>query len=170
MPVGLAQERVCRPEPTLAELSSARDGAGMPSDPLLGMLRQRILPIARGCFRRDRAGQLRYEKRAVFVFSLAEREVADAHIEGAIPEALRDCLLSAVDQLEVPRFSGVVNVRYPLITESVPAAEQVELTTTTSGTLDRLFGDTTAQAHRSLDAPGGALHTPPASRIEQQRD
>jgi len=170
-PVALAEERVCRPaDPKAAIPKTAQEGTGMPSDPLLSMLRQRILPIARGCFRRDRRGQLRYQKRAVFVFSLAEREVVDAHVEGAIPEILRDCLLAAVDQLDVPRFSGVVKVRYPLITESVPAPEQVELTASTSGTLDRLFGDTPSQARGSLDAGGSGLHNPPASRIEQKRD
>jgi hypothetical protein len=170
-PVALAEERACRPtDPKAAGPTSAHAGIGMPSDPLLSMLRQRILPIARGCFRRDRGGQLRYEKRAVFVFSLAEREVVDAHVEGAIPEALRDCLLAAVDQLDVPRFSGVVKVRYPLITESVPVPEQVELTATTSGALDRLFGGTAPQALHSLDAGGSGLHNPPASRIEQKRD
>jgi hypothetical protein len=170
-PVALAEERVCRPaDPKAATPTPAHEGIGMPSDPLLSMLRQRILPIARGCFRRDRRGQLRYEKRAVFVFSLAEREVVDAHVEGAIPEALRDCLLAAVDQLDVPRFSGVVKVRYPLITESAPVPEQIELTATTSGAIDRLFGDTAPQALRSLDAGGSGLHNPPASRIEQKRD
>jgi hypothetical protein len=170
-PVALAEERGCGPAEAKAPISqSAQEGTGMPSDPLLSMLRQRILPIARGCFRRDRRGQLRYEKRAVFVFSLAEREVVDAHVEGVIPEALRTCLLTAVDQLDVPRFSGVVKVRYPLITESIPAPEQVDLTASTSGALDRLFGDTPSQAPGSLDAGGSALHNPPASRIEQKRD
>jgi hypothetical protein len=114
-------------------------GAGMPSDPLLSMLRQRILPVARGCFRRDRAGRAEYQKRAVFVFALADREIVDARIEGGIPDALRQCLLTAVDTLEVPRFSGVVKVRYPLITESMPLPEQIELRSETAGTLDRLF-------------------------------
>jgi hypothetical protein len=45
-----------------------------------------------------------------------------------------------VDTLDVPRFSGVVKVRYPLITESVPLPEQVELRAGTAGSLDQLFG------------------------------
>jgi hypothetical protein len=112
----------------------------MPADPLLGMLRQRVLPVARGCFRRDRAGRAEYAKRAVFVFTLAEREVVAARVEGAIPPALRECLLSSVDTLEVPRFTGMVEVRYPLVTESVPLPEQIELKTETAGKLDHLFG------------------------------
>jgi hypothetical protein len=140
-PVALAEERLCKPAPKAQVRSgnSLEIGAGMPSDPLLSMLRQRILPVARGCFRRDRAGRADYQKRAIFVFALAEREVVDAHVEGAIPDALRQCLLTSIDTLEVPRFSGVVKVRYPLITESVPLPEQIELRSETAGTLDRLF-------------------------------
>jgi hypothetical protein len=113
----------------------------MPADPLLDMLRRRVMPVARGCFRRDRGGRPEYQKRAVFAFTLAEREVVDAHVEGAIPDALKHCLLAAVDTLEVPRFSGLVTVRYPLVTESVPLPEQLELRPATASTLDGLFGD-----------------------------
>jgi hypothetical protein len=145
MPVALAEERQCKPVPkALAKAGSSDDaqiGIGMPADPLLDMLRRRVMPVARGCFRRDRGGRAQYQKRAVFAFTLAEREVVDAHIEGPIPEALKDCLLTAVDTLEVPRFTGLVTVRYPLITESLPLPEQLELRPATAGTLDALFGD-----------------------------
>ena len=112
----------------------------MPAEPLLSMLRQRIMPVARGCFRRDRAGRADYRNRAVFAFTLADREIVDARIEGQIPPALQQCLLAAVDTLEVPRFTGTVRVRYPLITESVPLPEQIQLETGTAGTIDRMFG------------------------------
>jgi hypothetical protein len=168
-PVALAEERACRSLPAVSQRRSDV-GVGMPSEPLLAMLRQRILPVARGCFRSDRAGRSQYQHRAVFVFSLAEREVASGQVEGAIPDALRNCLLAAVDQLEVPRFSGVVNVRYPLITESVPLPEQIELKADTSGTLDRLFGDPPTPGQHSLDALDSALHTPPASSVERVHD
>jgi len=138
-PVALAEAHSCRaaPKPS-APVSEI--GIGMPSDPLLDMLRRRVMPVARGCFRRDRAGRPDYAKRAVFAFTLAEREVTDARIEGSIPEALRTCLLTAVDTLEVPRFSGAVTVRYPLVTESLPRPEQVELRGATAATLDHMFG------------------------------
>lgn len=166
-PLALAEERGCRPPPPARPAPpNANVGKGMPSEPLLAMLRQRILPVARGCFRQDRAGQLRYQRRATFVFSLAEREVVSADIDGAIPSELRTCLLDAVDRLEVPRFSGAVNVRYPLITESVPLPEQIELRANTSGMLDRLFGD---PVPLELDALGSSLHTPPASNAERVR-
>lgn len=170
-PIGLAQERSCgvaqRPQakPT-AQPGAPTPGAGMPSEPLLAMLRQRIMPVARGCFRRDRAGQLQYQKRAVFAFTLAEREVTNAYIEGAIPAALRSCLLAAVDQLDVPRFTGIVKVRYPLTTESVERPEQIELRAQTSGELNQLFGD---PGDHVLDAQGASLHTPPASNAERVR-
>jgi hypothetical protein len=137
----LAEERVCKPAP-VAKVKAQGEleiGAGMPADPLLDMLRRRILPVARGCFRRDRAGRADYKKRAVFAFTLAEREIVDARIEGKIPEPLRACLLRAVDTLDVPRFSGTVVVRYPLITESMPLPEQVELQAGTAADLDHMF-------------------------------
>jgi hypothetical protein len=104
------------------------------------MLRRRIMPVARGCFRRDRAGRARYDRRAVFVFTLAEREVVSARVEGRIGEPLRECLERAIDGLDVPRFSGVVNVRYPLITESAEVPERIELSGATARQVDTLLG------------------------------
>ena len=140
-PVALAEERVCKvlPVAKVRPQGELEIGAGMPAEPLLDMLRRRIMPVARGCFRRDRGGRADYQKRAVFAFTLAEREVVDAKVEGHIPEGLQACLLKAVDTLEVPRFSGTVIVRYPLVTESQPLPEQVELRAATAASLDRLF-------------------------------
>jgi hypothetical protein len=113
----------------------------MPASPLLSMLQQRIMPVARGCFRRDRAGRADYQVRATFVFTLAEREVVAARVEGAIAEALRTCLLQAVDTLAVPRFSGLVVVRYPLVTEREPLPSQVELSGHTEAELDAVIAE-----------------------------
>jgi hypothetical protein len=104
------------------------------------MLRQRIMPVARGCFRRDRAGRPDYQVRAVFEFELAEREVVSADVTGKIAEELRACLLAAVDQLAVPRFTGRVLVRYPLVTEREPLPSQIELTPHTAERVDSLIG------------------------------
>lgn len=143
-PVQLASERaICAiPVPKTrpkSEEDAPELGAGMPGSPLLGMLRQRIMPIARGCFRRDRAGRPDYQVRAVFVFELAEREVVAASVQGKIEDALRSCLLQAVDGLLVPRFTGKVLVRYPLVTEREPLPSQVELTAGTAGEVDALI-------------------------------
>lgn len=139
-PIAIAEERRCRP-PTKPVVRAGHEiGLGMPSDPLLDMLRRRIMPVARGCFRRDRGGRSQYKKRAVFAFTLADREVVSAEVLGFIPDALRICLLASVDSLEVPRFSGVVNVRYPLVTESAALPEEVQLNAQTAGTLDHMFG------------------------------
>jgi hypothetical protein len=149
-PVALAEERVCKPVP-VAKVRARGElevGTGMPADPLLDMLRRRIMPVARGCFRRDRGGRPEYQKRAIFAFTLAEREVVDAKIEGKIPDALRTCLLKAVDTLDVPRFSGTVIVRYPLVTEAQPLSEQIELRATTAASLDRLFPEHAASEDR----------------------
>ena len=143
-PVALAEERVCRVVPKPSASAAAQQakpalGAGMPSDPLLDMLRHRVMPFARDCFRRDRAGKSEYELRAVFVFALAEREVVSADVEGRIPETLRQCLMGAVDTLDVPRFTGTVQVRYPLVTESAPKAEQIQLTQVAAQAVDALI-------------------------------
>jgi hypothetical protein len=143
-PVALAEERVCRGPTKPSASASAQQtkpalGAGMPSDPLLDMLRHRVMPFARDCFRRNRAGKSEYELRAVFVFSLAEREVVSADVEGRIPESLRQCLMGAVDTLDVPRFTGTVQVRYPLVTESAPKAEQIQLTQVAAQAVDALI-------------------------------
>ncbi|HEY2736685.1 MAG TPA: VWA domain-containing protein [Polyangiales bacterium] len=144
-PVALAEERaLCIARPAAKPKPNDRDadevGAGMPSSPLLSMLRQRILPVARGCFRRDRAGRADYQVRAVFEFELADREVLSAHVEGKIADALRACLLDSIDSLAVPRFSGKVVVRYPLVTERETLPAQIELTATTADRLDALIG------------------------------
>jgi hypothetical protein len=115
------------------------------------MLHQRILPVARGCFRRDRAGRAEYELRAIFELELWNQEVSEAKVTGDVPEPLRACLIEAADHLEIPYFTGVVRARYPLRTQAEPLPEEIELSEGVASDLDRL-----------LDGPGGALHTPPA--------
>jgi hypothetical protein len=141
-PVQLAEERaICAiPIPKTAATATEEPelGAGMPGSPLLSMLRQRIVPIARGCFRRDRAGRPDYQVRAVFAFELADREVVSASVQGKITEPLRVCLLSAIDSLAVPRFTGRVVVRYPLVTEREPLPSQIELTPAMAEEIDGL--------------------------------
>ena len=114
-------------------------GRGMPSDPLLEMLRNRIIPVARDCFRRDRAGRADYAVRAVFHFELAEQEVVDARVEGAIESRLRECLISAVDTLLVPRFTGIVRVSYPLRTLREALPVRLELSDVAAREVDQLI-------------------------------
>jgi hypothetical protein len=61
-------------------------------------------------------------------------------VQGTIAQDLRDCLLTAVDSLAVPRFTGRVVVRYPLVTEREPLPSQIELAPETAGEIDRLTG------------------------------
>ena len=138
-PIQLATPRRCRPKPAVARSSEPELGKGMPAGPLLEMLRQRIIPVARGCFRRDRAGRADHARRAVFKFRLSEREIVSARVEGEIPETLRGCLIQAVDGLLVPRFDGTVVVSYPLRTEREALPEQIELTSETAGAVDTLL-------------------------------
>ena len=138
-PVALAKKRACGKAKAVA--AKAGIGKGMPKEPLLDMLRRRIMPVARGCFRRDRAGRPDYSVRATFIFTLADREVVEARVEGDIEPKLRNCLVHAVDGLEVPRFSGTVVVRYPLVTAKEPLPAQIELTPNAARSVDRLLDD-----------------------------
>lgn len=88
----------------------------LPAGALLELLRQRIVPVARGCFREDRAGRASYSTRAVFELRLSDREVVDARVEGRVRPELARCLERAVDGLEIPAFDGTLEVRYPLYT------------------------------------------------------
>jgi len=114
------------PFPTLSEAAADAEPEGtpnlrphtgrtsLPERALLRMLRERIVPPARGCFREDRRGRAAYQRRAVFAFRLADREVVEARVEGSISDSLRQCLSQTMDGLDIPPFDGVVNVRYPI--------------------------------------------------------
>ncbi|HJL23268.1 MAG TPA: hypothetical protein RMH80_13640, partial [Polyangiaceae bacterium LLY-WYZ-15_(1-7)] len=150
-PIALAEPRSCEPEAAETSEGGAGLGRAIPEETVLGMLRQRIVPVARGCFRRDRAGRTDYSVRAVFRFRLADREVIEADVEGEISDVLRACLLQAVDTLEVPRFSGTVVVRYPLYTERVPPPPTIVLEEEVLDVVDRVAGDTPAPGLELLE-------------------
>jgi hypothetical protein len=118
----------------------ALDGRGVPAETVLGMLRARLVPAARACLRDDRAGRADHAVRAVLAFALEDREIVRADVEGALSDALRACLRDALDRLDVPRFSGVVAVRYPIYTEGVAPPPTVELGEATAGEFDRVLG------------------------------
>jgi hypothetical protein len=104
------------PSGRIARLVQSERQSQLPPQSLLEMLRQRIVPVARGCFREDRAGRPSYQTRAVFHLRLSDREVVEARVEGRISAELSSCLQRAVDTLEIPRFDGTVAVRYPIYT------------------------------------------------------
>ena len=145
-PVALAEARACAHSAAAAATSgqhlvrrdqettsagsattSTLRGRGIPAETVLRMLRRRVQPVARRCFRRDRAGRLDYAVRAEFVIRLEDRELTEARVDGEISDELRACLASAVHDLEIPRFRGAVIVRYPLYTERVPRPPTIEL-------------------------------------------
>jgi len=141
-PVALAEDCEAPPEDEDedAARASTRDptlGRGVPSATVLSLLRQRVVPVARRCFRRDRAGRADYAVRAVFEFRLEDREVLDARVEGEMTEALRSCLRAAVEELLVPALDGVVVVRYPVHTQREPPPRAIELTPEVADALDR---------------------------------
>lgn len=139
-PIIQARARSCMPVPKVNEANKAASiGTGMPSEPLREMLRMRIIPAARECFRRDRAGRADYSVRAVFRFELASQEVVHSAVEGRIEARLRNCLLTAVDRLHVPRFSGRIKVTYPLRTIKEAVPPRIELSDDTSNSVDTLL-------------------------------
>lgn len=136
-----AEPLMCAPAPVATAPNNAAPGRGVPAETLLQMLRGRIVPIARGCFRRDRAGRVDYSRRATFVFRLADREVTEAEVEGEIDDALRTCLMNAIDVLDVPYFEGEVAVRYPLYTEPGQRPPRIEIQRRVLDAVDRVAGD-----------------------------
>jgi hypothetical protein len=116
------------------------DGRGIPKATVASMLRHRVIPVARRCLRRDRAGRLDYSVRATFHFRLADREVVEGAIRGNLTDDLRACLQQAIDSLDVPRFSGVVEVTYPIYTKRAPDAPRIEIRPDVAGRVDDLFG------------------------------
>lgn len=140
-PLILAEARSCEPRPAPAPPASDRMGRGMPAETVLSMLRRRIIPGARRCFRLDRAGRGDYSVRAVFELELADREVSGAEVEGEISPRLRSCLMETLEGLDVPVFRGSVLVRYPLYTERHPPPPTIELREEVAEPVDRLLGD-----------------------------
>lgn len=136
-PIAFASRRACG-NSTAAERAPS-EGRGVPANTVLTMLRQRVVPVARQCFRRDRAGRADYSVRATFVFRLGDREVLDARLDGEIDPLLRQCLLEAVHDLDVPRFTGVVLVRYPLYTEREQRPPVIELEPEVAREVDRIL-------------------------------
>jgi hypothetical protein len=137
--LALAHTRQCNPPPstTLGARRARDERSGVPARVLLGSMRRRVIPPARACFRTDRAGRADYEERAEIRMELADREIATASVTGEITPALRECLLSAIDHLEVPGFEGRLLVRWPLYTEGVAPPPVLELAPAVADEVDR---------------------------------
>ena len=130
---------VAPPRGRIARIAAREGESRLPSRSLLELLRQRIVPVARGCFREDRRGRPSYQTRAVFEFRLADREVVDAEVTGRLTPELRACLLAAVDTLEIPRFDGTVAVRYPIYTAPQLPPPTLTLDTDVADAVDGLI-------------------------------
>ncbi|MFK7990049.1 MAG: hypothetical protein AB8I08_28785 [Sandaracinaceae bacterium] len=120
---------------------SVPDATSLPRRVLLDMLRQRLIPPARACYRDDRAGRANYTQRAVYRFTLADREVTNAEVVGTIAPQLRDCLVAAVDDLDVPRFEGTITVSYPLYTQAHLPPPTLSLDTDVADVVDAVVDD-----------------------------
>jgi hypothetical protein len=129
---------------SLAEVERMRGGSspavsrsGLPPETLLYSLRRRVMPAARACFRDDRRGRATHQVRAVMRLELADREITAADVDGSISEELRQCLLAALDRVEVPSFDGRVRANWPLYTEARMALPVLELWRDVADEVDR---------------------------------
>lgn len=100
---------------------------GLPARALRDMLRRRVIPAARGCFRDDRRGRPLHHRAVEFQVTLADREIVDAAVSGDIPEELASCLLRAFDGVDVPAFAGTLVVRWPVHTDAILPPPVIEL-------------------------------------------
>ncbi len=110
------ERRTCREPATTTASTQATRPSRLTAATLLRSLRQRVIPTARDCFRRDRRGRAEYSTHVALLVTLADQEIVDVRAEGAIAPAFRACLLEAFEGLEVPPFEGVVTARWPLYT------------------------------------------------------
>jgi hypothetical protein len=120
------------------------DGRGIPAETVLGMLRQRVVPEARECFRRDRQGRADYSVRATYQLELADREIISAAVEGEMEPRLRACLLGTLTRLDIPRFAGRVRVAYPVYTERESPPPTIDLRQDVANEVDRVAGEVTS--------------------------
>ncbi len=123
--VAPAHRRSCAP--VVAAPSAEARTTSLPARALRDMLRRRVIPAARGCFRDDRAGRPRHHRAVEFEITLADREIVDASVSGDIPGELASCLLRAFDGVEVPPFGGTLVVRWPVHTDAILPPPVIEL-------------------------------------------
>jgi hypothetical protein len=123
--VAPAHRRSCAA--VVAAATTEARATSLPARVLRDMLRRRVIPAARGCFRDDRAGRPRHHRAVEFQVTLADREIVDASVGGDIPEELASCLLRAFDGVEVPQFAGTLIVRWPVHTDAVLPPPVIEL-------------------------------------------
>ncbi len=140
--IAYATRHTCVVQPSIAPPSD-EVGLGVPAETVLAGLRQRVVPAARACLRRDRAGRANYSVRATFHVRLRNREIVEARVAGEISEALRACLLQSVDRLAVPTFRGTIAVRYPIHTQREAPPPTIALEGDVEDRVNSLFGRAT---------------------------
>jgi hypothetical protein len=133
---GSAERRSCGAPQVAAAVVEQR--AGFPSRALHRSLLRSVVPQLRECFRRDRRGRAAYSTRAQLTLLIADQEVQDVRVEGEITDALRACMVSAIDALDVPAFDGAILARWPVFTEASTPPPRIELHPDLSSAIDEL--------------------------------
>jgi hypothetical protein len=126
---------------TVAAQAPGDSQTSVSAEPVLSLLRSRLIPAARACLRSDRRGREDHSVRAVYELTLADQEVVSAEVVGEMPNALRTCLRDAAGRLEVPAFAGRVRIRYPIHTQGATPAPTIELDGRASEAIDATFGN-----------------------------
>lgn len=111
------------------------------AEPVLSLLRSRLIPAARACLRSDRRGRENHSVHVVYELTLSDQEVVSAEVAGEMPSALRSCLRDAAGRLEIPAFAGRVQVRYPLYTQGASPPPTIELGGHASEAVDAIVGN-----------------------------
>ena len=144
---GPVERRSCGAPPAAVVVAELR--ASLPSRALYRNLLRSVVPELRECFRADRRGREAYSIRAQLMLLISDQEVQDVRVEGDIADALRTCMVTALDALDVPAFEGAILARWPLHTEpSLPAA-RIELHPDLASAIDEFAPDTAIPAHPS---------------------
>ena len=136
-PVALAAPLRCAAPPAIV-INPPR-ASGLPAETVLNMLRTRIIPPARACFRQDRRGRADYQTRATYEFHVADREISSTEVRGEIAPALRACLEDTLERLDIPYFQGEIFVRYPVHTQSQEPDPVIELEENIRTQIDQQF-------------------------------
>ncbi|AKF10804.1 vWA domain-containing protein [Sandaracinus amylolyticus] len=142
MPIGHGlYARSARP-PLLRVPAPARIRATASAETLRRMVRRQLGPRVRGCLAGARAGRPDWHAHVTLDLSLAHREVLGARVSGEnVDASLASCILAGVDDLQVPRFDGRIDVSYPFRAVAIARPAALPLDDATSSVLDTIAPD-----------------------------
>ncbi|UJR85789.1 hypothetical protein [Sandaracinus amylolyticus] len=140
MPIGHGLYARCARPPRIRIPPPARIRATASAETLRRMVRVQLAPRVRGCLAAARAGRPDWHAHVTLHLSLAHREVLAARASGENVDAtLESCILAGVDDLQVPRFDGRIDVGYPFRAVAIARPDVLPLDPETSSLVDALL-------------------------------